>query len=53
MGYAKIGQNTAGIHLRLFSRAVIIVDNSSNRVCYITVELCAMPQIVKLQVSLD
>jgi neutral ceramidase len=51
MGYAKFGQDSSGIHLRLFSRAVIIVDKSGNRICYITADLQGITQIVKLEVS--
>ncbi|CAG2182998.1 unnamed protein product, partial [Oppiella nova] len=35
MGYAKPGQDTHGIHLRLFSRTAIIEDLSGNRVCFV------------------
>ena len=31
MGYAKQGQNTKGIHLRLYSRAFIIEVNHTQR----------------------
>lgn len=53
MGYAKFDQNTEGIHLRLFSRAVIIVDKDGNRICYITADLQGITQIAKMQVIIN
>jgi len=52
MGYAKLGQDTSGIHLRLFSRAVIIVDNTGNRILYITADLQGIADIIKIEVSI-
>ncbi|XP_054155044.1 uncharacterized protein LOC128953578 [Oppia nitens] len=50
MGYAVVGQDTSGIHLRLFSRTVIVVDNTGNRIVYINCDLQGIAQIVKIQV---
>lgn len=52
MGYAKTGQDTQGIHFRLYSRAVIIEDPNGNRVCFVTCDLAMISQIVKLEVIL-
>ena len=51
MGYAKPGQDTAGIHMRLFSRAFIIADQHGKRVCIVNCDLAMISQIVKLEVS--
>ena len=51
MGYAKMGQNTAGIHMRLRSRAFIIGDSTGSRVVLVTVDICMISQIVKIEVS--
>jgi len=51
MGYAKQGQNTKGIHTRLFSRAFIIEDvDSGTRVVFVSVDEAMMGQLVKLEV---
>jgi neutral ceramidase len=51
MGYAKQGQNTKGIHTRLFSRAFIIEDvDSGSRVVFVSVDEAMMGQLVKLEV---
>merc|ERR1711970_1023994 len=51
MGYAKQGQNTKGIHTRLFSRAFIIEDvESGTRVVFVSVDEAMMGQLVKLEV---
>ncbi|RWS23274.1 neutral ceramidase-like protein [Leptotrombidium deliense] len=50
MGYAKVGQDTSGIHFRLFSRAFIVVDKEGNRICYITADLGMIDMLVKLEV---
>jgi len=48
MGYAKQGQNTNGIHLRLFSRAFIVEDvDSGTRVVFVSVDSGMMGQLVK------
>ena len=50
MGYAKLGQDTRGIHTRLYSRALVIVSETGGRVCYVNVDLAASTQIVKMLV---
>lgn len=50
MGYAKLGQDAHGIHTRLYSRALVVVDEAGSRVCYVNVDLCGSTQIVKLLV---
>jgi neutral ceramidase len=50
MGYAKTGQDTQGIHFRLYSRAVIVEDSNGNRVCFVTCDIAMISQIVKLEV---
>ena len=51
MGYAKQGQNTEGIHLRLFSRAFLVEDpESGNRVCFVSIDVAMMGQLVKFYV---
>jgi len=47
MGYAKQGQNTGGIHTRLFSRAFIIEDPET-RVVFVSIDCAMMGQLVKL-----
>lgn len=51
MGYAKPGQDTAGIHFRLYSRAFVIADQDGKRVCIVNCDLAMLSQIVKLEVS--
>ena len=53
MGYASMNQDTSGIHLRLFSRAVVVEDSAGTRICYVTADLQGITQIVKLSVSLN
>lgn len=50
MGYAMLGQDTSGIHLRQFSRAAIIEDLNGTRIAYVTADLQGVTQIVKMQV---
>lgn len=51
MGYAKQGQNTKGIHTRLFSRAFIVEDvDSRTRVVFVSVDEAMMGQLVKIGV---
>lgn len=52
MGYAKSGQDTAGIHMRLYSRAFIIADNNGNRICYVNTDLAMVSQAIKLEVNI-
>lgn len=51
MGYAKLGEDTTGIHMRLYSRAMIVVDQSGSRICYVNLDLAAATQLVKIMVS--
>lgn len=50
MGYAKLGQDSGGIHFRLFSRAFIVEDTSGNRVVFVSADICMVDQAVKTQV---
>ena len=51
MGYAKQGQNTEGIHLRLFSRAFVVEDTDTDtRVCFVSIDVAMMGQLVKVYV---
>ncbi|XP_053205328.1 neutral ceramidase-like isoform X2 [Panonychus citri] len=50
MGYAKLGQDSGGIHFRLFSRAFIVEDSSGNRVVFVSADVCMIDQAVKTQV---
>merc|ERR1719290_427833 len=52
MGYAKQGQNTRGIHTRLYSRAFIVEDamESDTRVVFVSCDAAMMGQLVKLGV---
>merc|ERR1711970_112270 len=48
MGYAKQGQNTAGIHIRLYSRAYIVEDPETGvRVVFVSTDSGMMGQLVK------
>lgn len=51
MGYAKVGQDTRGIHTRLYARAFIVVDEEGNRIVYVNVELCAPTQLIRIKVN--
>eukprot|EP00094_Tigriopus_californicus_P008850 TCALIF_08531-PA protein Name:"Similar to ASAH2 Neutral ceramidase (Homo sapiens)" AED:0.15 eAED:0.15 QI:0/0/0/0.9/1/1/10/0/689 len=48
MGFAKAGQNTAGIHTRLFSRAYIF-DDGVKRGVFVSVDMGMMGQLLKLE----
>ncbi|KAG8199020.1 hypothetical protein JTE90_001815 [Oedothorax gibbosus] len=48
MGYAQLGQRTAGIHLRQFSRA-FIVDDGKSRVLFISLDVGMTSQVVYLE----
>uniref|UniRef100_A0A8C4R6C8 Neutral ceramidase n=1 Tax=Eptatretus burgeri TaxID=7764 RepID=A0A8C4R6C8_EPTBU len=50
MGYAHLEQVTAGIHTRLYSRAFIMEDKSSQRTVFVSVEIGMMSQKVRLEV---
>jgi neutral ceramidase len=51
MGYARFGQDTGGIHTRLYARTFIIEDENGNRVVYISCDIGMIDQSVKTQVS--
>lgn len=52
MGYGKNGQNARGLLTRLFSRAFILADpDGSNRMAFVSVELCMISQRLRLEVS--
>ncbi|ORX89074.1 Neutral/alkaline nonlysosomal ceramidase [Basidiobolus meristosporus CBS 931.73] len=52
MGYAKASQKTAGIHLRLRSRAFIVSDPNAteNRIAYVSADLGMISQVVRRRV---
>jgi len=51
MGYAKGGQDTSGIHLRLHSRAFIIANtDGSNPVVFVSADQAMISQLVKHEV---
>ncbi|XP_051002296.1 neutral ceramidase [Acomys russatus] len=51
MGYGKSDQNAQGLLTRLYSRAFIMVDSDgSNRVAFVTVEICMISQRLRLEV---
>lgn len=51
MGYAQLSQRGHGLHLRQFSRAFII-DDSNDRVAYVSVDAAMMSHPVKRNVNL-
>ncbi|KAA0184943.1 putative Neutral ceramidase C [Fasciolopsis buskii] len=54
MGYAKLSQNAAGIHLRLFSRAFIIHENRGTRpVLFINLDLGMASELLKIELPDD
>merc|ERR1712142_422149 len=51
MGYAKQGQNTAGIHIRQYARAFVIEGTETGtRVVFVSVDTGMMGQLVKKDV---
>lgn len=50
MGYARIDQQTAGIHTRLWARAFIIQDTNGKRFVFVNTDLGMIMQAVKLKV---
>ena len=52
MGYANSEQVGSGIHFRQYSRAYIIADSSNNRVVFISADIHAGTQIVKIEVGI-
>ena len=49
MGYAKAGQNTGGIHIRLFSRAFIF-EHSGKRSVFVSIDSGMMDPMIKIKV---
>lgn len=45
MGYAKFGQDTAGIHTRLYARTFIVQQANGNRIAYISCDLGMVDQV--------
>lgn len=52
MGYAKPGQNTAGIHLRQHARAFVFDDGVHDRGVFVSVDIGMMGDLVKERVSI-
>jgi hypothetical protein len=52
MGYAKEGQNTKGIHMRLFSRAFVF-DDGLKRNVFVSADCGMIDQLIKIEVSLN
>ncbi|OBS82168.1 hypothetical protein A6R68_23842, partial [Neotoma lepida] len=53
MGYGKSGQNARGLLTRLYSRAFILADpDGSNRMAFVSVELCMISQRLRLEVAI-
>ena len=50
MGYAKQGQNTAGIHIRQYSRAYVFEQDGERNV-FVSVDAGMMGQLVKMKVN--
>lgn len=51
MGYGKSGQNAQGLLTRLYSRAFVLADSDgSNRMAFVSVELCMISQRLRLEV---
>ncbi|KAI1285333.1 Neutral ceramidase [Halotydeus destructor] len=51
MGYAKFGQDTSGLHTRLYARTFIVEDKDGHRVVYISADIGMIDQAVKTQVA--
>jgi len=47
MGYAKLGQAANGIHLRLYARAFVVGDASSELVVYVSIDAGQVSHFVK------
>lgn len=50
MGYAKVGQDGSGIHLRLFSRAYYIEDSTGSSVLYIHCDIHSFDHLIRKRV---
>lgn len=51
MGYARFGQDTGGIHTRLYARTFVIEDEVGSRIVYISCDIGMIDQSVKTQVA--
>ena len=51
MGYAKSGQNTAGIHIRQYARAYVFEDTQGYRNVFVSVDAGMIGQLVKKKVN--
>ena len=51
MGYAKSGQNTAGIHTRQYARAYVFEDTQGYRNVFVSVDAGMIGQLVKKKVN--
>ena len=50
-GYAKSGQEAAGIHTRLYSRAFVFASAPQHkRLVYVSIDACMTSQVVTLKV---
>lgn len=49
MGYAKPSQDSGGIHLRQFSRAVLIEDRFGQRILYASIDSGMVSQLLTSQ----
>jgi neutral ceramidase len=52
MGYAKEGQNTKGIHMRLFSRAFVF-DDGLKRNVFVSADCGMIDQLIKIEVRFN
>lgn len=50
MGYAKPNQDAGGIHLRQFSRSIVIEDKLGNRILYNSIDNGMISQLLRNQV---
>lgn len=51
MGYARFGQDTGGIHTRLYARTFVIEDEVGSRIVYVSCDIGMIDQSVKTQVA--
>lgn len=49
MGYAKPNQDAGGIHLRQFSRSIVIEDGQGKRVIYISIDNGMISQLLRVK----
>lgn len=50
MGYARPNQDAGGIHLRQFSRSIVIEDINGNRILYTSIDNGMISQLLRVQV---